>query len=191
MEAADLERYENEIDAFGLDATWRRIISGNDSYSVSLFEHAGEMYEYGLSYANKSAKKELGKYYTPQDAAHFMSERLIDRIEKSNIGCTEYHEPCVGVGDLLMELLPVMESHGMDVRDAIANHLYISDIDGTALSIAAERVRRAYGASPAYVEQMDFLLDGKNMTENDAVIMNPPYGRTTRYDDTSLKNELN
>lgn len=187
MEAADLERYENEIEAFGLDATWRCIISGNDSYSVSLFDHAGEMYEYGLAHANKSVKKELGKYYTLQDAAHFMSERLIDRIEKSNIGCTEYHEPCVGVGDLLMEMLSVMESHGMDVLDAIANHLHISDIDGTAISIAAERVRRAYGVSPAYVEQMDFLLDGKNMTENDAVIMNPPYGRTTRYGDTSLK----
>lgn len=61
MEAADLERYENEIEAFGLDATWRCIISGNDSYSVSLFDHAGEMYEYGLAHANKSAKKELGK----------------------------------------------------------------------------------------------------------------------------------
>lgn len=182
-----LAKYTNEIDVFGLDATWRRIISGNDSYSVSLFEHAGEMYEYGLAHANKSAKKELGKYYTPQDAAHFMSELLITRIEKSNIGCTEYHEPCVGVGDLLMELLSVMESHGMDVRDIIANHLHISDIDGTALTIAAERVRRAYGASPASVAQMDFLLDGKNMGENDAVIMNPPYGRTTRYDDTNLK----
>ena len=182
-----LAKYTNEIDVFGLDATWRRIISGNDSYSVSLFEHAGEMYEYGLAHANKSAKKELGKYYTPQDAAHFMSELLITRIEKSNIGCTEYHEPCVGVGDLLMELLSVMESNGMDVRDIIANHLHISDIDGTALAIAAERVRRAYGASPASVEQMDFLLDGKNMGENDAVIMNPPYGRTTQYDDTDLR----
>lgn len=148
MEAAEIERYENEIDAFGLDTAWQRIIAGDDSYSTSLFDHAGEMYEYGLAYANKSAKKELGKYYTPQDVAHFMSERLIDRIEKSNIGCTEYHEPCVGVGDLLMELLSVMESHGMDVRDVIGNHLHISDIDGTALAIAAERVRRAYGVSP-------------------------------------------
>lgn len=181
------EKYTNEIDVFGLDTAWQRIMAGNDSYSVAIFDHAGEMYEYGLAHANKSAKKELGKYYTPQDAAHFMSELLITRIEKSNIGCTEYHEPCVGVGDLLMELLSVMESHGMDVRGIIANHLHISDIDGTALAIAAERVRRAYGASPASVEQMDFLLDGKNIGENDAVIMNPPYGRTTQYDDTDLR----
>lgn len=187
MEAAEIERYENEIDAFGLDTAWQRIIAGDDSYSASLFDHAGEMYEYGLAYANKSAKKELGKYYTPQDVAHFMSKRLINRIEKSNIGCTEYHEPCVGVGDLLMELLSVMKSHGMDMCNVIANHLHISDIDGTALAIAAERVRRAYGVSPASVEQMDFLLDGKDMDWNDAVIMNPPYGRTTQYDDTNLK----
>lgn len=162
-------------------------MAGNDSYTDSLFANASEMYEYGLAHANKSAKKEFGKYYTPQDAAHFMSERLIGRIEKSNIGCAEYYEPCVGVGDLLMELLSVMESHGMDIRDIIVNHLHISDIDGTAISIAAERVRRAYGVSPASVEQMDFLLDGKNMGENDAVIMNPPYGRTTQYDDTDLR----
>lgn len=162
-------------------------MTGNDSYADSLFANAGEMYEYGLAHANKSAKKELGKYYTPQDAAHFMSEQLINRIEKSNIGCTEYHEPCVGVGDLLMELLSVMESHGIDIRDIIVNHLHISDIDGTALAIAAERVRRAYGVSPASVEQMDFLLDGKDMDGNDAVIMNPPYGRTAQYDDTDLR----
>ena len=54
-------------------------------------------------------------------------------------------------------------------------------------AIAAERVKRAYGVSPASVEQMDFLRDGKDMNGNDAVIMNPPYGRTTQYDDTDLR----
>lgn len=59
------EKYTNEIDVFGLDTAWQRIMAGNDSYSVAIFDHAGEMYEYGLAHANKSAKKELGKYYTP------------------------------------------------------------------------------------------------------------------------------
>ena len=133
-----IQIYEQSIDNNGLYITWHEIMSNNDDYAVYMIRNVSEMYEYGLAYSDKNSKKSLGKYYTPSDAGRFMANQLLDSIDNNDYTNYEYHEPCVGVGDLLLELLDEMHNRNIDVHDIIENHLHISDIDNTALMIANE-----------------------------------------------------
>lgn len=182
-----IQIYEQSIDNNGLYITWHEIMSNNDDYAVYMIRNVSEMYEYGLAYSDKNSKKSLGKYYTPSDAGRFMANQLLDSIDNNDYTSYEYHEPCVGVGDLLLELLDEMHNRNIDVHDIIENHLHISDIDNTALMIANERIKRVYGTYPASSECSDFIKSDKKINEHDIVIMNPPYGKTSSYDDMPLK----
>lgn len=154
-----------------------------------MLNNVSEMYEYGLAYNDKNNKKSLGKYYTPSDTGRFMAQQLISSIDSDDYLRYEYFEPCVGVGDLLFELLDELSKRNIDMKDMIGNHLHISDIDKTALMIANERIKFRYGIYPASSENIDFILNGENIGIHDVVIMNPPYGRTTQYSKCGLKTE--
>lgn len=181
-----INTYEQSIDSYGLHKTWKALLSQTDSYSSYMIDNVSEMYEYGLAYSDKKSKKSLGKYYTPSDVGHFMAQQLLDSIGAANAQKYEYYEPCVGVGDLLLELLNEMKSRNINVPELISNHLHISDIDGTALMVANERIYRIYNVYPASAKNIDFLRSEGSIDSHDAVIMNPPYGRTTNYDDMNL-----
>ena len=66
-----LENYYKDIAHLGLNATWKKILeqdipSESSDFSV---DKLGERYEEGLALENKIEKKEMGKYYTPEDVA--------------------------------------------------------------------------------------------------------------------------
>ncbi len=65
----------------GLKSTWNIFLEKLKTNSKNKndflnYNNLSYLYEYGLAYINKSYKKDLGKYYTPEDVARFMGEFL-------------------------------------------------------------------------------------------------------------------
>lgn len=100
-----IEAYKNDLDALGLKKTWQDILSYRKSHSdesvVDILKtcNFGELYEIGLAHVNKISKKEMGKYFTPEDVATLMSE-YFDELQGYNI-C----DVCCGVGNLILSYL--------------------------------------------------------------------------------------
>lgn len=160
----------------------------------------GNLYEYGLAYADTAAKKALGQYYTPADVARLMGRNLmhvmtgrLDDDEPIDASCLSEAvassvivEPSCGCGSLLV---PALAEIGNVIGDTalanlIAHRLVLCDLDGTALSVCSSVLGRAFGVSPCRGNVMrgDFLagnacerIDAMGMPSY--VIMNPPYGK--------------
>ena len=160
----------------------------------------GNLYEYGLAYADTAAKKALGQYYTPADVARLMGRNLmrvmtgrLDDGEPIDASCLSEAvassvivEPSFGCGSLLV---PALAEIGIAIGDAaladlIARRLVLCDLDGTALSVCSSVLGRAFGVSPCRDNVVcgDFLagdacerIDAMGMPSY--VMMNPPYGK--------------
>lgn len=160
----------------------------------------GNLYEYGLAYADTAAKKALGQYYTPADVARLMGRNLmrvmtgrldddgpIDANHLSEaVASSVIVEPSCGCGSLLV---PALAEIGTVIGDAaladlIAHRLVLCDLDDTALSVCSSVLGRAFGVSPCQGNVMrgDFLADDAceridAMGMPSYVIINPPYGK--------------
>jgi len=64
------------------------------------FNFLGELYEIGLAETNKINKKEMGKYYTPQDVATIMAELLLENDNIENLV-----DAAAGTGNLIIEII--------------------------------------------------------------------------------------
>ena len=167
-----LENYYKDIAHLGLNATWKKILeqdipSESSDFSV---DKLGERYEEGLALENKIEKKEMGKYYTPEDVALVMAKTLLP-ITRDDVIC----DVCCGVGNLILPLLDILSE---DIRNNIPIYLY--DIDTVALDICVYTIKKLYGdqcASNIHHHYGDFLESNITLPHNSVVISNPPYGK--------------
>lgn len=175
----NLDNYYSDISQLGLITTWEKILEQDIPSSSSDFQidRLGERYEEGLAKENKIAKKEMGKYYTPEDVALVMAQTLLP-IKPNDIIC----DVCCGVGNLILPLLKIIPS---EIRKTISIHLY--DIDAIALNICVYTIKKLYGnecANNIYCHYGDFLDNNVTLPENSVVISNPPYGKISTFLDS-------
>ena len=175
-----------------------RILSA--SSPADMVSAIGNLYEYGLAYADTAAKKALGQYYTPADVARLMGRNLMrvmtgrldddEPIDASRlseaVASSVIVEPSCGCGSLLV---PALAEIGTVIGDAaladlVAHRLVLCDLDGTALSVCSSVLGGAFGVSPCRGNVMrgDFLVGDAceridTMGMPSYVIMNPPYGK--------------
>lgn len=173
-----IDEYLLSIDKIGLNDTWMGILGkfkGNPDYvdGVLSIPNFGELYEIGLAHVNKQSKKELGKYFTPEDVATLMAKWL-DGLEGENV-C----DVCCGVGNLVLAYLKCIGKSC--ARELIkSGHLWLYDKDELALYICVNTIGFIYGDDVVgYIHSRpgDFLDDKVRLPENCKVISNPPYAK--------------
>lgn len=188
-----LDDYITDVASLGLKPLWNNIISslrenGLPSSTKAIFtlDNLGELYEIGMAETDKQAKKEFGKYYTPKDVAHVMSEWLVP-LEGENIadvGC--------GTGQLILSYIDVI---GKDVARSLAlgGHIYLYDCDEIALSICRTSISLVLGVDTfdkINACLCDFLDASTTLPDNCKVISNPPYYKILEVKDTWDKNSV-
>ena len=173
-----IEEYLKSLDEIGLDKTWMGILGkfkGNSDYvdGVLSIPNFGELYEIGLAHVNKQSKKELGKYFTPEDVATLMAKWL-DELEGENV-C----DVCCGVGNLILAYLKYIGKER--ARKLIKEgKLWLYDKDELALYICVNTIGFIYGDDVVgYIHSRpgDFLSDALRLPANCKVISNPPYAK--------------
>lgn len=144
-----------------------------------------EIYETMLALNDKKHKKDNGIYYTPDDAAEFMADKMRALFPFENRNAI-LMEPCVGTGNLLMTFIDGMSSNA-DKWDFITNRLIINDLDENAVLITKTILAVKYAPENMTVNDgfmnscsQDFLL--MKIPDDAHIIMNPPYGRTENND---------
>lgn len=176
-----VSKYLSQIKKYGLSKTWDNILInslyGSKEYDV---ENFGELYEIGLEYTNKISKKEMGKYYTPEDVASLLSNWLLplDGINICDVGC--------GTGNLILNYLSKLKND--DAINLIGGgHVYLYDIDSLALKICKYSIAIKYGADlldKINDIKCDFLNKKIKLPHNSKVISNPPYYKITEMKST-------
>ena len=175
-----LDTYYEDILTYGLEKTWNKILENNiPLYSQDFkIEYLGERYEDGLAKINKIEKKEMGKYYTPQDVATVMAQELLT-LPESNI-C----DVCCGTGNLILALFNCLSKD--KVVNLIKNKkIYLYDIDPIAIKICQYIIGALYGFENINNLQCitgDFLSSNIQLPSECKVISNPPYGKITKID---------
>ena len=170
-----LDDYYDDIKNKGLEETWDFILDNNIPLSSSDFSitKLGERYEDGLARTNKIEKKEMGKYYTPQDVAIVMAKEFLS-LPGENI-C----DVCCGVGNLIIAVLDQLNKD--QAIDLIKNKkIYLYDIDPVAVKICKYTLGAIYGFE--YISNIqcivaDILNSEIKLPNNCKVISNPPYGK--------------
>jgi len=177
-----IDDYEKMIDKLGLAKAWDNILDFLTNKTIEeisvnqllTFENLGELYEIGLAYTNKIAKKDMGKYYTPQDVSIVMAELLLENKIKSiaDVGC--------GTGNLIIEVLRMLkQKKGIDPIDFIMDgKLYLYDLDPIAMKICLKKIDILLGAEVSdliNVSVGDFLDKRLDLPAGISVITNPPY----------------
>lgn len=172
-----LDNYKEDLDLGGLKKTWENILeyrkSFSDNFVVDILKTSnfGRLYEFGLAYVNKNSKKEMGKYFTPEDVATLMSE-YFDELDGNKV-C----DVCCGVGNLILSYLFYI---GKDrARNLIlSNSIYLYDIDEIAINICKNSIAFIYGEdclSHIQCFKGDFLSENIKLPIDCKVISNPPY----------------
>ncbi|ACF07447.1 Probable type I restriction enzyme BthVORF4518P M protein [Metamycoplasma arthritidis] len=182
LEDFTLDFYKAMINELGLSKTWNKILEFITDKTIEelsfnkllSFHNLGELYEIGLAHSNKIAKKDMGKYYTPQDVSRVMAELLLENEITSiaDVGC--------GTGNLIIEVLDMMKAiKGVDPIDFILKgKLYLYDEDKLALKICLKKIDvllRANVSSSINVILGDFLNKKISLPAGVSVITNPPY----------------
>jgi len=178
-----VDAYKNDLDTLGLKKTWRDILSYRESHPdesvVDILKtcNFGELYEIGLAYVNKTSKKEMGKYFTPEDVASLMSE-YFDGLQGHNV-C----DVCCGVGNLTLSYLAFI---GKDrARKLIlSDSLYLYDIDEVAMNICKHSIAFIYGGdclSHIHCVEGDFLSRKVTLPPDCKVLANPPYFKIDEF----------
>lgn len=174
------EEYIADINKNGLADTWQKILEAklkNDSrYDEIKVSDFGNLYEIGLAEIDKNKKKESGKYYTPKDVSEVMARWLI-ALPGENVvdaGC--------GTGNLILSYLEVVGKK--NARRLISGgHLYLYDLDSTALNICKYSIALLYGED--LLEKInaincDFLAEDNKLPANCKIISNPPYAKISK-----------
>ena len=173
------EEYLQSLDEIGLDQTWmdilRRFGKNNPDYTEGILSisNFGELYEIGLAHVNKQSKKELGKYFTPDDVATLMAKWL-DGLTGKNV-C----DVCCGVGNLILAYLKhIGKSRARDLIKS--GRLWLYDKDDLALYICVNTIGFIYGDDVVgYIHSRpgDFLDESVHLPPDCRVVSNPPYAK--------------
>lgn len=172
-----ISKYLSQIKKDGLSKTWDNILvnslNGSNEYNV---ENFGELYEIGLECTNKISKKEMGKYYTPEDVASILSNWLLplNGVNICDVGC--------GTGNLILNYLSKLKYN--DAKKLIEDgHIYIYDVDSLALKICKYSIAIKYGSDlldKIHDIKCDFLNKKIKLPIDSKVISNPPYYKITK-----------
>lgn len=166
--------YAEDLSRYGLEETWVRILSSihkygeNDFLNVSNFSN---LYEIGLAYTNKIAKRETGKYFTPSDVASVMAEWL-QELPGTNVA-----DVCCGVGNLILAYLKRLPKEQAE-QMLKEKRIYLYDADPVALKICCSSIAILFGSkylSNLNVICSDFLDSSVSLPSDCKVICNPPY----------------
>lgn len=157
-------------------------IESNDAIAIDFKQISiGEIYETMLALNDKHHKKDNGIYYTPDDVAEFMADKMLALFPFDDMNSVLI-EPCVGTGNLLMPFIDNMPSN-VNKWDFITNRLIINDLDENAVLITKTMLAVKYAPEGITADDgfmracsRDFLI--MNIPDDAYVIMNPPYGRT-------------
>jgi len=181
----ELELYFNQIDKNGFDETWCNLLASvlerrNQFPPYFCTEgNFGELYELGLEHINKLEKKELGKYYTPEDVSSVLSNWLL-ALEGDNVA-----DVCCGCGNLIISYLNLI---GKEKAEKLLDEkkIYLYELDPLALMICKYRIAIIYGEK--YLDNLrcfagDFLNKKITLPVNCKVIANPPYFKIKEIDD--------
>lgn len=167
-----LQEYHSLIDEMGLANAWNHILSNIFPNEFFTPDHLGGLYEDGLAYENKIEKKAMGKYYTPIDVAKVMAKYLLE-LPGKNI-C----DLCCGTGNLILAVLDIM---GQDkaVEALQQGHIYLYDIDETAMKICKAILIQKYGNCAENINMIndDCLRKDIHFPDDCKIISNPPYGK--------------
>jgi len=173
----NLIEYTKSIDTIGLEKTWDNILEDflYTDNSIYISDSLGELYEIGLAHLDKIEKKELGKYFTPNDVATVMAQYFIDLSGSgiADVGC--------GTGNLVMAVLRSLDRNMVD--NLIKNKkIILYDIDPIAVKIAIHRIAKEFDTLALNsIESKigDFLDKHTNINVDYKVISNPPYGQVS------------
>lgn len=189
FENYSINEYKKDLDDYGLEKTWSLILefclNNKNIPDILDTRNFGELYEIGLAHTNKIAKKEMGKYYTPEDVATLMSQWL-EPLKGKNI-C----DVCCGTGNLILAYFNVIGPRR--TKNILKNkRLYLYDTDEIALKICRYTIAILYGKE--YLENINYLvkdfLDSSVELPGDAkVISNPPYFKISKIEDNWVKTE--
>ena len=177
------EEYLKSIDDIGMDETWQGIVKKFEEHGSDFVDgvlsigNFGELYEIGLAHVNKESKKELGKYFTPEDVALLMAHWL-DKLPGENVA-----DVCCGVGNLVLAYLKYI---GKDrARELIkGGRIYLYDKDELALWICVNTIGLLYGKDVVgciHSTPGDFLSGTNRIWMDCKVISNPPYAKVEEF----------
>lgn len=184
----DSDCYLRMIDDLGLKGTWDVVLHWLRFFDLRFFERnvvafqeMGRLYERGLAYQNKKAKKSSGQYYTPSDVSNVMARLFYEKWDGDGIvdaGC--------GCGNLTIAVLAVIKKKNpTHFRKIFADGLlYLYDSDPIAMDICKERIAVYFGAdvSRCHFIVGDFLSAKTLLPSDCAVIANPPYSIAKDFD---------
>jgi len=171
----NLDKYLSDISNYGLEKVWENIINYNLLHNnipdILDVDNFSELYEIGLGHINKEEKKEMGKYYTPNDVGILMSEWL-EELKGDNI-C----DVACGTGRLILSYLDLIgEKRAIELLKK--GKVYLYDIDELALNICKYSIGIKYGLDcieSLHIICDDFLNFELHLPKNCKVISNPPY----------------
>lgn len=178
-----LDEYKADLKSNGLEKTWEKILNIRMKFSDSNVSdiiktrNFGELYETGLAYTNKITKKEMGKYYTPEDVSYLLSDFFNDL--KGDRIC----DVCCGVGNLILAYLKYIGKENAR-KIILSDLLYLYDIDKIALKICKYSIAFEYGMdclNHIHGVHGDFMSKKIRLPENCKVISNPPYFKITSF----------
>ncbi|MDD4184249.1 MAG: N-6 DNA methylase [Candidatus Izemoplasmatales bacterium] len=174
--------YSQLLDDLGLEMAWKVILDNISNLTIAElkgsffdFDNLGEIYEIGLAYTNKITKKELGKYYTPDDVSSLMFELLLENTNLINlvdVGC--------GTGNLIISVIKTAMKSGQTdiIRRIREGRVWLYDVDPVALSICVVKIEillQEKVGSLIHVVLGDFLDKKIELPSDCTVITNPPY----------------
>ena len=135
-----------------------------EKYKDASLDDLPELYEAYLAETNKDSKKVLGQYYTPKDVSTFVAKEFWKLYEDGD----NIADVCCGCGNLVVSLLE---------QRFVKAHIYLYDVDKTALKIAHTRLKQYIDEEFIHLIQCDFLAEDIELPKNTVSISNPPYGR--------------
>lgn len=165
------KEYLASIKERGLEQTWTDILENYFPNDFFKEEKLGGLYEMGLAQENKIEKKNMGKYYTPDDVATVMAQYLLE-LPGENI-C----DLCCGTGNLIFAVLNELGKEKA-IEKIINGNIYLYDIDSIAIKICLAILKNRYGdISNIHVINSNCLDTNIIFPENSKIISNPPYGK--------------
>lgn len=189
--------YINYLQKFKLKKTWDFILQLISNKTIEelnnsflKFDNLGELYEIGLAETNKIDKKEMGKYYTPQDVSTIMAELLLENNNIENIV-----DVAAGTGNLIIEVIKqIKEKQLFNITNFIKEkRLWLYDIDSIALNICITKIEillQEKIGSYINIISRDFLNKKTILPKNCSVITNPPYSVLKKFKSTWKKTEI-
>jgi hypothetical protein len=130
------------------------------------------LYEFSLAFIDKTKRKESGQYFTPDDVASCMADRM--RTFPDGV----WLDPCAGVGNLTFWLAKKTD----DPETFLEKHMILVDKDELALFIARCLLTISFQknnpnlfSTLAHRCVVADFLEEKELPRYDFAILNPPY----------------